>query len=103
MPATFLPPVIRACTLCINCQKDCSNYRGEFGYYRTVLADSIKIGPGDLLAAGEFNAYDGVWQQPEDLGKYNGMLRYTLDNNDWGLSVNAEGLSLQLECYQPDS
>ncbi|MFA6164212.1 MAG: TonB-dependent receptor [Methylobacter sp.] len=63
---------------------------GEFGYYRTVLADSIKIGPGDLLAAGEFNAYDGVWQQPEDLGKYNGMLRYTLDNNDWGLSVNAK-------------
>ncbi len=43
-----------------------------------------------MLAAGEFNAYDGVWQQPEDLGKYNGMLRYTLDNTDWGLSVNAK-------------
>jgi hypothetical protein len=63
---------------------------GEFGYYRTLLADSIKIGSGDLLAAGEFNAYDGVWQQPEDLGKYNGMLRYTLANTDWGLSVNAK-------------
>jgi hypothetical protein len=63
---------------------------GEFGYYRALLADSIKIGSGDLLAAGEFNAYDGVWQQPEDLGKYNGMLRYTLDNTDWGLSVNAK-------------
>jgi hypothetical protein len=63
---------------------------GEFGYYRTVLADSKKIGAGDLLYAGEFNAYDGVWQQPEDLGKYNGMLRYTLDNKDWGLSVNAK-------------
>lgn len=63
---------------------------GEFGYYRALLADSIKIGSGDLLAAGEFNAYDGVWQQPEDLGKYNGMLRYTQDNTDWGLSVNAK-------------
>jgi len=63
---------------------------GEFGYYRTVLADSKKIGTGDLLYAGEFNAYNGVWQQPEDLGKYNGMLRYTLDNKDWGLSVNAK-------------
>jgi hypothetical protein len=63
---------------------------GEFGYYRAVLADSQKIGAGDLLYAGEFNAYDGVWQQPEDLGKYNGMLRYTLDNKDWGLSVNAK-------------
>jgi len=63
---------------------------GEFGYYRTLLADSAKIGSGNLLAAGEFNAYDGVWQQPEDLGKYNGMLRYTLDNKHWGLSVNAK-------------
>jgi hypothetical protein len=63
---------------------------GEFGYYRALLADSKKIGSGDLLAAGEFNAYDGVWQQPEDLGKYNGMLRYTLDNDDWGWSVNAK-------------
>lgn len=63
---------------------------GEFGYYRALLADSKKIGSGNLLAAGEFNAYDGVWQQPEDLGKYNGMMRYTLNNNDWGLSVNAK-------------
>ncbi len=63
---------------------------GEFGYYRTVLADSKKIGTGDLLAAGEFNAYNGVWQQPEDLGKYNGLLRYSLDKQDWGLSVNAK-------------
>jgi len=63
---------------------------GEFGYYRALLADSKKIGAGDLLFAGEFNAYNGVWQQPEDLGKYNGMLRYTLDNKDWGLSVNAK-------------
>ncbi|HEY8099021.1 MAG TPA: TonB-dependent receptor [Methylobacter sp.] len=63
---------------------------GEFGYYRTLLADSTKVGSGNLLAAGEFNAYNGVWKQPEDLGKYNGMLRYTLDNKDWGLSVNAK-------------
>lgn len=63
---------------------------GEFGYYRALLADSKKTGAGDLLYAGEFNAYNGVWQQPEDLGKYNGMLRYTLDNKNWGLSVNAK-------------
>ncbi len=63
---------------------------GEFGYYRALLADSKKIGAGNLLVAGEFNAYNGVWQQPEDLGKYNGMLRYTLEHKDWGLSVNAK-------------
>jgi len=34
---------------------------GEFGYYRTLLANSNKIDGGDLLYAGEFNFYNGVW------------------------------------------
>lgn len=63
---------------------------GEFGYYRSLLANSHKIGDGDLLYAGEFNFYDGVWQQPEDLDKYNGMVRYTLDTKNWGISANAK-------------
>ncbi len=63
---------------------------GEFGYYRTVMADSHKIGPGELLYAGEAHFYDGVWQQPENLEKFNGMLRYTLDEKDWGMSVNGK-------------
>jgi hypothetical protein len=63
---------------------------GEFGYYRSLLANSHKIGNGDLLYAGEFNFYNGVWQQSEDLGKYNGMVRYTLDNKTWGVSANAK-------------
>lgn len=64
---------------------------GEFGYYRSLLANSNKIGGGDLLYAGEFNFYNGVWQQPEDSKKFNGMLRYSLDKGDWGLSVNGKG------------
>lgn len=63
---------------------------GEFGYYRTVAANSHRLGDGDLLYGAEANFYDGVWRQPEDLNKYNGMLRYTLDKNDWGLSVNGK-------------
>ncbi|QSA97719.1 TonB-dependent receptor [Methylococcus sp. EFPC2] len=63
---------------------------GEFGYYRTVLANSHKIGPGELLYGGEVHFYDGVWKQPEDLDKYNGMLRYTVDEEDWGVSVNGK-------------
>ncbi|TAL44783.1 MAG: TonB-dependent receptor [Methylovulum sp.] len=63
---------------------------GEFGYYRTVLANSHKLGAGDLLYGTEVNFYDGVWQQPEDLNKYNGMLRYTIDKDDWGLAVNGK-------------
>ena len=55
------------------------------------MANSNKVGSGDLLYAGEFNFYNGVWQQPEDSKKFNGMLRYTLNKNNWGLSVNAKG------------
>lgn len=63
---------------------------GEFGYYRTVAANSNKIGAGELLYAGEAHFYDGVWQQPENLEKFNGMLRYTVDEKDWGMSVNGK-------------
>jgi len=63
---------------------------GEFDYYRTVLANSQRLGDGDLLYAGEANFYNGVWQQPEDLGKYNGMIRYTVDHENRGWSVNGK-------------
>jgi hypothetical protein len=63
---------------------------GEFGYYRTVLADSMEVGGGDLLGGAEVHFYDGPWKQPEDLEKFNGMLRYTLDRDNWGISVNGK-------------
>ncbi len=63
---------------------------GEFGYYRTVLANSNQLGSGELLYGGEVNYYDGVWKRPEDTDKYNGMIRYTVDHDDWGLSVNGK-------------
>lgn len=63
---------------------------GEFDYYRVVAGNSHKIGMGDLLYAGEFNTYNGVWQRPEDLGKYNGMVRYTLSEKNWGAAINAK-------------
>lgn len=66
---------------------------GEYGYYRTLLANSNKVGGGDLLYAGEFNFYDGIWRQPEDSKKYNGMLRYTLDRGGWGFSINGKAYS----------
>ena len=43
-----------------------------------------------MLYAGEFNLYNGVWQQPEDSKKFNGMLRYTLNKEDWGTSIFAK-------------
>ncbi len=63
---------------------------GEFDYYRTLVANSQKVGDGNLLYAGEFNLYNGVWQQPEDSKKFNGMLRYSIDKENWGSSINAK-------------
>ncbi|OAI00407.1 TonB-dependent receptor [Methylomonas methanica] len=63
---------------------------GSFDYYRTLVANSSKVGDGDLLYAGEFNLYDGVWEVPEDSKKFNGQLRYTLDRGDWGMAINGK-------------
>ncbi len=63
---------------------------GSYDFYRLVAANSDKLGDGDLLYAGEFNAYNGIWQVPEDTNKFNGMVRYSIDNSDWGLSLNAK-------------
>lgn len=64
---------------------------GEYGFYRTLIANSNKLGNGDFLYGAEFNLYDGVWDQPEGSKKFNGMLRYTLDEGTWGVSVFAKG------------
>ena len=63
---------------------------GSYDYYRLVAAHSNRIGDGVLLYGGEATFYDGRWQQPEDTKKFNGMLRYTIDNDQWGLSVNGK-------------
>lgn len=63
---------------------------GEFDYYRAVAANSHPLGAGHLLYGAETHFYNGVWQQPEDLDKFNGMLRYTVDHDDWGWSLNGK-------------
>lgn len=60
---------------------------GEFDYYRTVVANSQKLGRGELLYGGEAAFYDGPWKTPEGSGKYNGLLKYSLAEDDWGLSL----------------
>ncbi len=63
---------------------------GEFDYYRTVAANSSKLGEGDLLYGAEFQAYNGAWAVPENGHKYNGVLRYTQDHDNWGMALNAK-------------
>jgi hypothetical protein len=66
---------------------------GEYGYYRGVAAHSSRLGDGDLLYGGEVNVFNGPWAQPEDSHKYNGMIRYTVDHEDWGYAVNGKAYS----------
>ena len=49
---------------------------GTGGYERTLLADAIKLGVGNLLGAIEYEHNDGPWVNKADFRKWNGVLRY---------------------------
>lgn len=66
---------------------------GSFGYRRLLAAKSETVGNGTLLAAAEVNTYDGPWQVPDNVRKFNGLLRYSQGNADNGFSVLALGYS----------
>jgi outer membrane receptor protein involved in Fe transport len=62
---------------------------GSFGYWRGLTAGTIPVGNGFLTGAGEIEYYDGPWQIPDALRKYNGVLRYSEGTPDNGLSFTA--------------
>jgi hypothetical protein len=63
---------------------------GMFDYYRGLMADSRRIGDGDLLYAFEYTGFMGPWVVQENSNKYNGMLKYTFDMDEWKVSMNAK-------------
>ncbi len=51
---------------------------GSFGFQRGVVVDSVQLGGGDLLFAGELQTFDGPWNDiGEDVRKKSGLLRYS--------------------------
>jgi len=60
---------------------------GENDYYRGVLANSNQLGDGDLLYGAEINFYEGPWDKEESLNKFNGLLRYTVDDGYKGYAL----------------
>jgi hypothetical protein len=50
---------------------------GAFGFRRTVLGVGGAVGNSQWLIGGEGKRYDGPWEQPQRLGKYSGMARWT--------------------------
>ena len=50
---------------------------GSWNYERALLADSAKVGQGNLLGALEVAHTDGPWDVPENFLKFNGVLTYS--------------------------
>jgi outer membrane receptor protein involved in Fe transport len=60
---------------------------GSFGYRRLLGMDSAKLGDGTLLVAGEAGTYDGPWDNPDNVRKLNGLVRYSQGTATDGVSV----------------
>lgn len=60
---------------------------GSFGYRRLLGMDSVKLGNGTLLVAGEAGTYNGPWDNPDNVRKLNGLVRYTQGTATDGVSV----------------
>ena len=50
---------------------------GSFGYRRGFGVTSTELGEGTLLVAGEAGTYNGPWDNPDNLRKLNGVMRYS--------------------------
>jgi len=50
---------------------------GSFGYERVFGMGSSRVGDGNLLLAGEVGGYKGPWNNPDDMRKVNGLMRYS--------------------------
>ncbi len=62
---------------------------GADGYRRFLLADSPRVGSGNLLYALEVFHNDGPWARPDDYGKFSGMLRYSQGTAQNGFNLTA--------------
>lgn len=66
---------------------------GSFGYRRMLGMTSTKAGDGTLLIAGEANAYNGPWDNPDKVRKLNAVARYTQGTPDNGFSLTGMAYS----------
>ena len=60
---------------------------GSFGYGRFLGYGSTAVGPGNLLYAAEAATYNGPWTNPDDMRKFNGLVRYSQGSNLNGFTV----------------
>ena len=55
---------------------------GENGYVRAMAADSSALSAGHLLYAADAAHHDGPWDLKENFRRFNGLLRYSLNEGD---------------------
>jgi outer membrane receptor protein involved in Fe transport len=65
--------------------------RERFG--RALFAASSRLGRGHLLYAGEAYHNDGPWVSPDDLSRWNGVLRFSQGDQQNGFSLTAAAYS----------
>ena len=66
---------------------------GSFGYRRLFGMGSTKVGEGTLLVAGEAGTYNGPWDNPDEMRKLNGLVRYTQGTALDGFSITGMAYS----------
>src|SRR5262249_1534467 len=60
---------------------------GMYGYGRALAIKSYPTWMGNLLVAAEATHDDGPWDVPENMKKWNGVIRYSSGTVDDGISV----------------
>lgn len=60
---------------------------GSFGYRRLLGMDSVRFGDGALLIVGDAGTYNGPWDNPDNVRKLNGLVRYSQGTATDGVSI----------------
>lgn len=68
---------------------------GTDGFFRAVAGGSTRIARGDLLVGGEGRVYDGPWDLPQEIRKFNGLIRYSRELAESRFSLMAMGYDNQ--------
>ncbi len=66
---------------------------GGFGYDRVLLANSPRVGAGNLLYALEYVHDNSTLDRPDDYRKYNGVLRYSVQGKHSDFAVTGMAYS----------
>lgn len=60
---------------------------GSFGYWRGLAAGTRPLGNGYLTGAAEIVRYNGPWEIPDAMRKYNGIVRYSEGTEANGFTI----------------